>query len=128
MSLTLTKTAITKLKPYFELFQKLGSLRFEPKACLLRALFSARAFEPEPRLILPTAESQNYKSRLKKKIVEVSTATFYPDQAAAKPVNPTDPPPDQQKSISELVTTSKVFASARQLFCFEAISAFRVSL
>ena len=68
MSLTLTKTAITKLKPYFELFQKLGSLRFEPKACLLRALFSAWAFEPEPRLILPTAESQNDKSQLHKKL------------------------------------------------------------
>ena len=54
--------------------------------------------------------------------------TFNPDQAVAKPVNPSDPPPDQQKSISAMVTTSKVFASARQLVCFEAISAFRVSL
>ena len=58
----------------------------------------------------------------------MSAATFNPDQAVAKPVNPSDPPPDQQKSISTLVTPSKVFASARQLVSFETISAFHVSL
>ena len=45
------KNAKIRVRAYFEPFGKLGSLSLEPGAYLLRAKISARASEPEPRLV-----------------------------------------------------------------------------
>ena len=45
------KRATIRVRAYFEPFEKLGSPSIEPGAYLLWAKISARAYEPEPRLV-----------------------------------------------------------------------------